>query len=461
MGSEKLLPLKHEDESFRPIEPHSGPELRPSNEGGVDFDKELTILESIKIRPEEVLTGITRLSEQLIASNDFYNLEKLAHYFPQTQELFKVGALHEKGLQLLKTAIASGDSGSAVKLTKLLSLDHPIQLTETDVTSLIDSQLACCVTGDSRIEEIYELGVQKEVLIERAMKRISELMDYGNDHVSANNTYIVTNIICAIPEIEDAASKFIGGVLEHSARENVRHGVCGPLLHFIEFFEEGKKPLEPSPLNYIKTEDVEEGIRYLLTHHTETEFSAHGMGLIRNAKCDLYGRHGFEGLLNRIPLSPEFASSPEILMALKKDIIDGSVDGSAWLVNVREMLSHFKFNEQDYAEIVKATAYEEQHEPQTIDADTGDVESDEAVFDSQVKELLPHAREFIMQRRDISWIVKEDICQFYLAADLPRYMCEQMVDLFFPKSIHISAAEVKALAIAWTEHAQRLIENKN
>lgn len=459
MKSEKLLQLKQEEESFQRIEPHSIPELRPSDEGGVDFDKELITLQSNKIRSKEVLIGITRLSEQLIALDDSYNLEKLTHYFPQTEALLKTGNLHEKGLQLLKKTIANGNSESAIKLMKLLNLDRPVQLSETDITSLIDMQLACCVTGDGHIEELYELGVPKEVLLERAMKRINELMDYGNDHVSAGSVYAVTNIICAIPEIEDAASEFIGKVLEYSAKENVRHGICGPLLHFMEFFAEGKKPLEPSPLTYILTEDVEEGIRYILTHHTETEFNAFGMGLIRNTKCDLYGKHGFEGLLNHIPLTPEFASSPEILLALKNDLIKGSIDGSAWPVNVREMLSHFKFNDRDYAEIIKVTTYEEQHEPQTIDANTGKIESDEAVFDSEVNELLPYARKFIMQRRDISWIIKEGICRFYRASELPKYMCEQMIDLF-PESLDISAVEIKALAIAWNEQAQKLISYK-
>lgn len=124
-----------------------------------------------------------------------------------------------------------------------------------------------------------------------------------------------------------------------------------------------------------------------------------------------------------------------------------------------QMISYFRFNEEDIAEIIKAAPDEsESLEPQQFDANSGNVEAEEAIFNTQVKELLPLARELILQRRDISWIVKNDICRFYYAPELPKDICVQLTDLF-PKSLGMSAVGVKALAIAWHEYAPRPVES--
>lgn len=406
-------------------------------------------LQLVETDPKEVTGELTRLSREFIVTDNVYELERLAHFFPETRTIFKTDEVREQAVQLLKRRIVEGDPESAVKIMDLLDLNEPVPLSDGGIRVLVGNLLEKCATAEGDVENLYRLGVSRETIQREAMIRIGKLLDIGNDYVAAATApYFVTNIVSEIPEIEKDASCFVGKTLENFARENIRHGVFGPIVHFVDFFENGDYPIQPSPYSYIRPEDIEEGIRYLLGHHDVKGFKAFGWEMEMDAKWDLFqvGK-----IIKHVPLSDEFRSSPEILSSIKKVLIAGLTNRGVSSQYVREMFLYFNFSTQDIAEISQVVGdMRENVEPYTIDAETGNVEPNELVFEEAVKSLLPRARDIIQVRRDISWIIKSDICAYYYAPRLTEELCEQFRDLF-PKTSELTAAEVKALAIAWHE----------
>ncbi len=442
-----------------------GTKMDSSSIEDVDIEEVWRGLQTVTMSNEVLLASISHEADRSLISGDLDNLEKLVHFFPQTIELLKKGPLHEMGIVVLKKEIKEGSAESAVGLMDILGLEQPLQLSEEETDKLMDVQLQMCATADGNMEYLSKLGIPKETIQRLAIEQISRLLDYNTDETKAAlEVPVLTNIICAVPEIEEEASRFIGKFLEQVVRRDFRRGIFTPTTWLLRFFEEGKYPLQPNPYEFIQSQDVEEGIRHLLTHVNINDFDMAGFEIERDARLELYE---LPEILKHVSLSEEFLQSPEVIGLLKHYFVEEikSHDRFGIPSNMRDVIQFFAFSPEDVAEIerIAGDSWDEDEEPKTIDNQTGEVEpndSDEKSFNEEVKALLPNARDVIKSRPDVSWIIKTYICRYYPNPQMPEHIYIQFED-DFPDSMALTAPEIKALTIAWHELSQaRQIEDK-